>query len=282
MAPRQRASRQHNQIFLVFLHQRAVDARHVVETFGVGLGRQLGQIVVAVFVFGQKHRGIAIVLHTLVVHVATHVQLCTDDGLDALFVASPNELERRHHVAVVGHRQRGHAHVFGRRHQLSHAHRLEDAELGMDVQMREWNLRQCSLCRCIDLSTIRLHLLFDLRRLEIGGLQLGRLVLDGCRIGELRADDHLQANHLKQAPGRGSDIVRRVVRIAKPFAEELLVELRQGRPLEFAAAPTWDGAVFGAFVFGIDDANPGERSADWSKTSNSAPTTLTSNQCCGP
>ena len=136
----------------------------------------------------------------------------------------------------------------------------------MDVQMREWSLRQCSLCRCIDLSTIRRHLLLDLRRHEIGGLQLGRLVLDGCRIGEFRADDHLQANHLKQAPGRGSHIVRRVVRIAKPFAEELLVELRQGRPLEFAAAPTRDGAVFGAFVLGVDDANPGERLGRLSKT----------------
>ena len=41
--------------------------------------------------------------------------------------------------------------------------------------------------------------------------------------------------------------------VAKPFPKEFL-QLGQRRPFELAAAATWDGAVFRALVFGIDEA----------------------------
>ena len=123
-----------DQIFLVLLDKGPVDPRHVIESVGVGLGGQLGEVVVAVLVLGKEHGWIPVVLDALVVHVAADVQFRPHNGLDALFVARPNKLKRRHHVAVVRHGQSGHAHVLGGRDQLTHgAYGLQHAELGMHV-----------------------------------------------------------------------------------------------------------------------------------------------------
>ena len=134
---------QHHKILFVLLHKIPIDARNVVKTVGVCLGRELGQVVVSVLVFGQKHRGVTIVLHAFVVHVAAHVQLCSNDGFDAFFVARPNELKGRHHVAMVSHCQRGHVHFFGRRDQLpNRTHGLKHTELGVHMKMCEGNILQ--------------------------------------------------------------------------------------------------------------------------------------------
>ena len=213
--------------------------------------------MVAFLVFRKEHRRIAVVLDALVVHVATDVQFRPHDGLDALLVAGPHKLKRRHHVAVVRHSQGGHAHVLGGRDQFANrAYGLQNTELRVHVEVRERDVFQGCRSRCIHLVCPRGlfgHLFFG--RVKVGGFQSGRFVLDLFRVLKLRTLNDSKSDHFEKAPRRGSHIVGRVVRVPKTFPKELLVEFSQGGPLELTAASSWDGTELRTLIFGVDDGN---------------------------
>ena len=131
----------HNQVFLERRDQVLVDARHVVKTVGVGLGTELRELVVAVFVFGQKHGRIPVIFGGAILVVATNIELGPDDGFDARLVRRSDKLKCAHHVAMVRNRQCVHPVICGRLNQLPHVtHRLQNAELAVGVQVDKWDV----------------------------------------------------------------------------------------------------------------------------------------------
>ena len=100
---------------------------------------------------------------------------------------------------------------------------------------------------------------FLLGRVKIGGFESRRFVFDLFRILEFRALNDPKPDHFEKAPRRGRDVVGGVVRVAKAFPKELVMELGQRGPLELASAPSWDGTELCAFVFGVDDGDVRER-----------------------
>ena len=90
-----------NDVLLELPDQGLVNPRHVIKPVCVGLGAELGEVVIAVFVFGEKNGWVAVVFGAAVGVVAADVKLSADNGLDARLVGSANKLKRPHHVAVV-------------------------------------------------------------------------------------------------------------------------------------------------------------------------------------
>ena len=231
--------------------QGFVDARYVVESVGVSLGAELGEVVVAVFVFGKENGWVAVVFRTAVGVVAADVELGADNGLDARLVGRPDELKRPHHVAVVRDGQRVHAVAHRRVHEFAHvADRLQNAELAVRVQVDERNVVAEGLgCLRRGLGWARL----GCSGLEVRSLELGRLVHDGVRVLDLGTLDDAQAAQLEKAFGRSVHVVGRVVGLVEPRVEELVVELGERGPLELSAASAGNGAEVRRLVFGIDD-----------------------------
>ena len=83
---------------------------------------------------------------------------------------------------------------------------------------------------------------------------------------ELRPYDDLQTDHFEKATRRGRHVVRCVVGIAEALPKELLMKLGQRRPFELAASASWNGAIFRALVFGIDEGLLGQTFGRLSQT----------------
>ena len=196
-------------------------------------------------------------------HVPANVQLCPDNGLDALLVARTDKLKRPHHVPVVGDGHGRHAHGLRGGDQFPDGtDGLQDAELGMDVQMRKGHLGQSRGLSCGSSSLSRGCLLglgpSGVRLGEIGLLQ-GRSFVDHL-FGRHKfgPGNDADADHFKEAPRGGRHVVGGIVGIAKSLPKQFLVQLRQGGPLEFSASSAWDGAMICPFVLGIDQCDVGQ------------------------
>ena len=252
----EQAAGEHDQVLLVLEQLVAVDAGHVIEAVRVGERAQLGQAVIASLVPGDQDDGITVVLLRAVGVVAADVELGPDNGLDAGLVGCPDELEGTHHVAMVRDRQCGHA-KLGRLgcEDFHTGGGLQHAELTVDVQMAERDgfQRHGVHGRARALGRGWGHVDFGSGLVEVGRFELGCFVLDAVSRREAVALDDPALDQGEEALGRRVHIVGRIVGVAEAFAEELLVQLGQGRPFEFAAPATRDGTELGGLVLGVDE-----------------------------
>ena len=132
---------QADQSLRVLSEQRLVDARLVVEPFGVPGRHQLDQVVVALIGLGEQHE---VVLrrarHAAAVLAVTrrHVDFAAEDGVQP---ARPRVIvkdHRREHVSVLGDRDRRHLQLDGLIQQFVDAARaVEQRELGVQVKVDE-------------------------------------------------------------------------------------------------------------------------------------------------
>ncbi|MPM27381.1 hypothetical protein SDC9_73891 [bioreactor metagenome] len=142
-----------DQALRVAVQQLPVDARLVEEPLDRGVRLQSEQVVHALgglrpqghVRVGALRRdvvaGAVTPLHPLAlraVRLRGHVRLAPDDRLDVVVLRGLPELVRAEHVAVVGHRDGGHAQVLGPLEHVGHPRgTVQHRELGMDVQMDE-------------------------------------------------------------------------------------------------------------------------------------------------
>ena len=81
---------------------------------------------------------VTLALDAIAAFAGREIGLASDDGLDAGGLGLGEEFDRAEHIAVIGHRDRGHAgllRVFDQRTDLVGA--VEQAVLGMNVKMNE-------------------------------------------------------------------------------------------------------------------------------------------------
>ena len=92
---------------MILPQQLFVDPRMVVEAVDEGVRYDLGQIVVAREVFGQKNQVVAPVVFVALVETASfgNIDLASENRLDSLFFGSVVKLLDSEHVAVIGYRQ---------------------------------------------------------------------------------------------------------------------------------------------------------------------------------
>ena len=152
---------------------------------------------------------------------------------------------------MVGQCERRHSHGRRRLHQFVHrTHGLQDAELGMHVQMRKGNRgghsgngglhrRRCrGVCSC---------------HLKRGGLKLRGFVADGCAGEESFPPKQPTFAHGKKHAARGPHVVCRVVGFSNRLPEEGLVQLSQRGPFVGAPAATRQFAKVRPGILGIQD-----------------------------
>ncbi len=116
------------------------DARLVIKAVQRGFGRDLDQVAVAFFVFGEHEQvvvGVAFGRGAVVVFFAD-VEFAADDGLHARMFGGVDEVDRAKDVAVVGHGHGGHAQLF---HTLAKffdvTSAVEHGVVGVQVQVDE-------------------------------------------------------------------------------------------------------------------------------------------------
>ena len=135
------ARRQPDQPGAVARQVLAVDAGLVVVPVEVGVGGEPAEVLVARPVLGEQDQveGLAVGLALLVGHrPARDVGLDAEDRLDALGLRRLVERDRAIERAVVGDRERIHAVLGGRVHQLRDpAEAVEETELGVHVEVGE-------------------------------------------------------------------------------------------------------------------------------------------------
>ena len=116
------------------------DARLVVEAVQRGLGGDLDQVAVALFVFGEDEQvvvGVAFGGGAVVVLFAD-VEFAADDGLHARVLGGVDEMHGAKNVAVVGHGHGGHPHFLHALAELFDVTRaVEHGVVGVQVQVNE-------------------------------------------------------------------------------------------------------------------------------------------------
>ena len=99
------------------LEDLVIDSRLVIEPLDKSEARQLAEISVSGFIFGQQHQmevGLPTCFTLLVVTTPIRdVGLHADDGLDAFLAACLVELHRTEHVSMVRQGERFHALILG-------------------------------------------------------------------------------------------------------------------------------------------------------------------------
>lgn len=119
-----------------------IDSWLVVETFDKGEARQLAEISVSGFIFGQQHQmevGLATCFTLLVVATPIgDVGLHADDRLDTFLTARLVELDRTEHVSMVCQGERFHALILGEaNHVRDGVDPIQQAEMAVYVKMAE-------------------------------------------------------------------------------------------------------------------------------------------------
>ena len=123
--------------------QLLVNAGLYVKALRPGKRHHVGEVAVALLVFAQQHQmaALAVEFVDLIEPGAAlrgHIDLAADDGLHALRLASPVEVDDAVHNAVVRDGAGGLAHRFHHPRQLLDlAEAVQQAELRMHVQMGE-------------------------------------------------------------------------------------------------------------------------------------------------
>jgi hypothetical protein len=135
------ATAEGDEALAVFAEKLFVDARLVVEAFGVGAGDELHEVAVACVVFGEQHEmvvGFAFDGGFFVTRAGRDVDFAADDrfdaGLDGVFV----KVDDAAHGAVVGDGDGRHAELFGAGDEPADpAGAVEETELGVVVEVDE-------------------------------------------------------------------------------------------------------------------------------------------------
>ena len=128
----------------VLRQQLLVDARPVVEPFGVAGRHQLDQVLVALVGLGQQHQvvGLALRARSCRTGCPRDVDLAAEDRLQPAIARVVVEDDRREHVAVLGDRERRHLQLDRFVEQLvDAAGAVEQRELGVQVKMNELSSR---------------------------------------------------------------------------------------------------------------------------------------------
>ena len=134
------AAAQADQALRVLREQLLVDARPVVEAFGVAGRRQLDQVLPPLVRLGEQHQVIRLRLAARSCRTAAlrDVDLAAEDRLEAAIPRMVVEHHRREHVPVLGDRQRRHLQLHRFVEQLvDAAGAVEQRELGVQVEMNE-------------------------------------------------------------------------------------------------------------------------------------------------
>ncbi len=136
------AATQANETFAVFGEEFLVDARLVVEAVDVRGGDEFEQIVVAGVILRQQGEMIGLGTSRSGLFLdhrsGRHVNLATDDGLDAVFFRRLDEFNDAIHVAVVRNGDGGHVHFLRLLHQLFDPNRaVEQRIFGVLMKMNE-------------------------------------------------------------------------------------------------------------------------------------------------
>ena len=133
------AGGQRDDAFVALAEELLVDARVVIEPFGKRLGGEVAQVSITGVVHGQQHQVVADALFLALPALgAGDVGLEADDRLDAVLLGLLVEVDDAKHVAVVGHRDRLHAGVRARLHQIGQADgAIEQAVERVQMEMRE-------------------------------------------------------------------------------------------------------------------------------------------------
>src|SRR6056300_793047 len=72
--------REHNQVFLILFYKCLVYSGHIIKSFGISNRRQFSQIMVTLFIFGQKDHLIPIIFYIFVGVVFTNKKFTTHNG----------------------------------------------------------------------------------------------------------------------------------------------------------------------------------------------------------
>src|SRR5579862_8529267 len=137
------AARESDQTFGVFGEKLLAHPRLVVKPAQRGFGSDLGQVAVAFLAFRENQKmvvGITVGRSALdiVVVLLADVQLAANDGFDAGLVRGIDEMDRAKNVAVVGHGDRRHTHLFDALDKLFDvAGAVEHGVIGMEMQVDE-------------------------------------------------------------------------------------------------------------------------------------------------
>ena len=127
----------------MFRQKPLADARLVVEAVQRRFGCNACQIAVALFAFG-KHQQVVICVAfgrcalNVVIVLLAHVEFTAHDGLDPYRLGRVHKVHRAKNVAMVGHRDRGHAQLFCAFDELFDvACAVEHRVIGMQVEVYE-------------------------------------------------------------------------------------------------------------------------------------------------
>ena len=105
---------QHNDILLVFLDQLFVYSGNIVKSIDIRCRRQLGQIMVSVFILGKKHHLISIVFKRFIQMVLTNIEFTPHNWLYRLIIILVviqyflDENKSAHHITCICQGNSGH------------------------------------------------------------------------------------------------------------------------------------------------------------------------------
>ena len=143
------AAAQADQALRVLREQLLVDARLVVEAFGVAGRDELDQVVVALERLGEQHQVVLRLARVPALRepaARRDVDLAAEDRLQPARPRVVVKDHRREHVAVLGHRNRRHLQPDRLIEQLVDAARaVEQRELGVQMKMDELRHLECRL-----------------------------------------------------------------------------------------------------------------------------------------
>ena len=108
----------------------------------MGIGNDLGQILIALVSLGQHPDVIGFVIFParflIVLVIGHHIALAPDDGLDSALFRLLDEVDRTEQIPMIGQGHRGLAELDRPVHQPIHTTTpVQQAEIGMHVQVHE-------------------------------------------------------------------------------------------------------------------------------------------------
>ena len=156
------AAAEADQAFRMLRQQLLVDARLVVEAFGVTRRDELDEVLEALLVLGEQHEVVRRLTGraALVAAIAGRdVDLAAEDRIDAALPRRIVKDDGREHVAVLGDGQRRHLELLRLVEQLVDAARaIQQGKLGVQVQVYE--LRHCLFPLDLLLPSLRFGISF--------------------------------------------------------------------------------------------------------------------------